>query len=140
MFLITSSPALFIIAIMFYTLGTGFRGALESFLASLVRPDEMATLYVAVSVVDTMGEGIVDVAFAAIYGVGLKKGHRDDNRGGGRNDFYLGLPFLFASLLFAVSGILSGFLRVKKAEGDEEWVEGETSVIVSAPPREIRES
>lgn len=118
-----ADPPLFILALVIYVLGSGFRGALEAFLASAVRPDQMATLYVAISVVDTLGLMLCSPLLAVTFAQGL-------HRGGA----WIGLPFLSMAALYAVSALLTGFLRVRRpvmaaaaaaaAEEDEDAVAG----------------
>lgn len=96
-----STPSLFITAIVIYTMGAGFRVTLESFLASTVRSDQLATLYVAISVIDTMGTFVASPLLAATFAKGLHMGGP-----------WIGLPFIATSIIYLFCGVLTAFLSL----------------------------
>ncbi|KAL7275200.1 hypothetical protein RUND412_001879 [Rhizina undulata] len=82
-----------VFSLVVFTLGFGFRPALQSVVTGMVRKDHVASLYTGISAMDALGGLFAGPALAATFDWGLKKGSG-----------WLGLPFLVSGGLFAVAG------------------------------------
>lgn len=84
--------SLFVLGLLVQTLGSGTGALIRSLSAGLVKQDEVARLYTAVSLVQTLTMVLSPPLFAGLFKEGMKKG-------GG----WIGLPLLVGGLLFGVA-------------------------------------
>ena len=123
------------IGVFFFTLGTGFRASLQSFVSASVPKASLATLFVAMGVVDTLGTLIAapTLAFSLAKGIGIGRGIGGPGSPGGGTGSpprlpdegddepedvskWIGLPYLIASAAFLFMGVCTLSLSVEKAE------------------------
>ena len=90
-------------ALVISVVGIGYRQTMESILSSAVLPSQMATLFVAISVVDTFGVMITSSLLPLVFREGMHLG-----------GLWIGLPFFAASGLYVVISILTGIFKVPK--------------------------
>ena len=102
--------SILLIGLVIATLGTGASAMLRSFMTSLVHPNEVARLYTAISIVQTLGVMFASPIAAGLFSAGLA-------RGGGA---WLGLPYLVTAGFIAV--MAGGLWVVRVGDGSEKDV------------------
>jgi MFS family permease len=84
--------------IIILALGTGQDSLLRSMTTELVDPSEISIVYSAITMLRAIGGSVSGPIYAELYVVGMDH----------MNEGWLGLPFLFAGILFiAVLGLLA---------------------------------
>ncbi|KAJ5915558.1 MFS general substrate transporter [Penicillium verhagenii] len=96
-----SSRAILITGIVFVALGAPFAVSCRSFVTSLIRPDQMGTLYSSASAVTSIGMMIAGPLLAYAFRLGLHLGPA-----------WLGLPFTLAGAIYLLGSISLVLLRV----------------------------
>ncbi|KAL9622721.1 MAG: hypothetical protein Q9160_003031 [Pyrenula sp. 1 TL-2023] len=147
---LAATPSPMLLGLFVYTLGFGYRPALQSFMTASVPRGSVATLYVAVSVVDTVGSLVA----APLLAVTLARGIRGGNGGGdspggkipvggnpippprgggagngeggkGPSSRWIGLPYLVAAAAYVLMGLFTMGMDVREAEACAERNRGE---------------
>lgn len=85
---------------MIFTLGSGYRQSLQSFMTSLAEPDQVAMLYTLMLIVDALASFIASPLLATMLAVGLST-----------SNVPVGLPFLVCAALYMLSGICIWCIR-----------------------------
>ena len=100
-------------------MGSGSGAALRALLTGWVQQNEVARLYTALSIVETLG-----VTAGGPIVAGLFKMAMVSVKDGKSGDFWLGLPFLLVGGLFAVSAVLMWVMRFgeKRDSGVEDGI------------------
>ncbi|EGD99433.1 hypothetical protein TESG_06868 [Trichophyton tonsurans CBS 112818] len=98
---ISPSPALLILSLLLFTFSFGFHPAIKSYAASLVLPNDVATLYASFAVISIIGEIAAPPLIAATFSLGLSIGGAA-----------LGIPFFVTAVLFLVCVIGSFCARM----------------------------
>lgn len=97
------------VALVVFTLGSGFTAGIRSFLTSLVAKNETALLYTMLSVFANLGGLIGTPLIGLIFSAGIRKGGAA-----------MGLPFFVGAALYFLSGLSVWFLTVPLRTTDEE--------------------
>lgn len=102
-FILAIAPNIWVVtmAIVLFTLGSGFVSFARSLLSSLVSPDMIGTLYTAISVADSLGMMIAGPLVAGAYGKGLQLGPS-----------WRGLPWLTSFAFCAVATIAMARIQI----------------------------
>jgi hypothetical protein len=98
--------------LMVFTLGTGFSSLCRSLITTLVDRQHVARLYAVIAVIETLGALIVAPMLAVLYAWGLRL---SDN---GKNQGYLGLPYLGLVVLNFLAGGGVMWVRLPKRNDD----------------------
>jgi hypothetical protein len=97
-----------ITGLIVFALGMGFSALCRSLITTLVDQQHVARLYAVIAVVETIGSLIMAPMLAGLYAWGLRlSGH-------GKNQGYLGLPFLGLVVLNTVAGGGVMWVRISK--------------------------
>ncbi|EFQ99582.1 hypothetical protein MGYG_02594 [Nannizzia gypsea CBS 118893] len=104
---LSPSPGLLILSLLLFTFSFGFHPAIKSYAASLVSPNDVATLYASFAVISIIGELAASPLIAATFSMGL-------NIGG----MAIGLPFFVAAVLFLACVIGSFCARMPNSYGE----------------------
>ncbi|OAP62555.1 hypothetical protein AYL99_01782 [Fonsecaea erecta] len=105
---LSATPALMIIGIILFTLGTGFAPTARSLVTSLVESQciettsDIGRLYALISVMEGVGALVAALGMSWALRFGLHLGQA-----------WLGLPFGFAAILFAVVAIITFSIKVR---------------------------
>jgi MFS family permease len=94
--------------IIILALGTGQDSLLRSMTTELVDPSEISIVYSAITMLRAIGGSISGPIYAELYVVGMDH----------KNEGWLGLPFLFAGILFIV---VLGLLAVIADPGEKGY-------------------
>ncbi|TVY40943.1 Efflux pump [Lachnellula subtilissima] len=98
---VSVTPALMIMGLIVYTLGTGFAPLVRSLVTSLVEshaeggPRDIARIYAVIGVMEGIGSLVAGPGMASAFRLGISLG-----------ESWLGLPFLVAAILFVQIAIL----------------------------------
>ncbi|KAK5305742.1 hypothetical protein LTR99_003286 [Exophiala xenobiotica] len=104
------TPALMIIGIILFTLGTGFAPTARSLVTSLVEfhnvetTSDIGRLYALISLMEGIGALVAALGMSWALRFGLRLGQ-----------VWLGLPFGFAAILFALVAIITFSIKVRNA-------------------------
>ena len=96
------TPSLLLTGVVVLALGTVFGSTVRSLAASFVARDQVATLYSAASVVQSLGVLLGGPLLAYTFRFGMRLG-----------DPWLGLPFALAGFLFLLACIAVSFIRLE---------------------------
>lgn len=133
------SPLLMAFGLLCFTVGYGYRAALQSFMSASVQSRSLATLYVLISVADIVGNLLAAPLLASTLARGIRGGEKRaiGGPGGPGGEIpgappgdpgdeegdpakvvskWIGLPYLVAAALFLVTGLCTMGLSVEKAE------------------------
>ncbi|KAJ9498436.1 hypothetical protein H2202_006123 [Exophiala xenobiotica] len=107
---LSATPALMIIGIILFTLGTGFAPTARSLVTSLVEfhnvetTSDIGRLYALISVMEGIGALVAALGMSWALRFGLRLGQA-----------WLGLPFGFAAILFALVAVITFSIKVRNA-------------------------
>lgn len=108
-----ATPFVYIVGIVLMSLGSAFIVTTRSLATSLVRPDQVARLYSAAAVVQSIGALLAGPLFAKLFAIGLR-------------DACMGLPFILAGVLFGVATLAASLLRpLARGEAETEPLLGD---------------
>lgn len=82
------------LALIIFTLGSGFRQSIQSFITSLIDQNQIGSLYTIISIIDVIGSMAASALLAGTFAKGIQLG-----------GMALGLPFLVSAGLYAISGL-----------------------------------
>lgn len=105
---VSATPALMILGLVIYTLGTGFPPIVRSLVTSVVKShhasttSDIARLYTTIAVVEGIGSLVTGPAMAFTFRAGM-------SLGGGA---WLGIPFLVITLLFGSTAVVMFWIKV----------------------------
>lgn len=138
-----------LLGLLIYTLGFGYRAALQSFMTASVPRGSVATLYVAVSVVDTVGSLVAAPLMAVTLARGIRRGSGGGATPGGKipvggnpspppggggagvgggkgpTSRWIGLPYLVAAVVYVLMGLSTMGMNVRDAEACAERNRGD---------------
>ncbi|KAL9107419.1 MAG: hypothetical protein Q9227_007703 [Pyrenula ochraceoflavens] len=133
---VAAHPVMIFIGLFFFTLGMGFRASLQSFLSASVPKASLATLFVGIGVIDTLGHLLIAPALAFTLakgigggiggpgnpggGAGSLPGQPDDDEEPNHVSKWVGLPYVISSVAFLVTTFCTMGLSVEKAEAHAE--------------------
>lgn len=99
---IATTSALFITSLVIFQLGCGFEFAFRGLTTELVDESHVAMLFTAQSVFMTLSEVAAGPVLAGLYRKGLDLG-----------GFWLSMPFLVSTFLFATTTVITFVVRVR---------------------------
>ena len=108
----------FVIGIMVATLASGCGSAIRALLTSWVLPNEVARLYPALGIIETIGSMAGGPAISALYNAGLKASSS------GKGDIFLGLPWLIVGSILTALAVVTWMLRFDRGEGRSDAESG----------------
>lgn len=95
---VAATPFVYTVGIVLMSLGSAFIVTTRSLATALVQSDQIARLYSAAAVVQSIGALLSGPLFAKLFAVGLR-------------DRCMGLPFIIAGVLFGLATLAVTFLR-----------------------------
>ena len=134
------APTVFIlfIGMGISSLGSGAGSATRALLTSYVQPNEVARLYTALSIVETLGLTAGGPVVAGLFKIGM-----ENVKSGKYGDAWLGLPYVLVGILLSIVAVLMWMLRLadspREKMEEEEDIEVLNMNCVSAVEQEIRE-
>ncbi|KAJ5114323.1 hypothetical protein NUU61_000082 [Penicillium alfredii] len=105
------APAVLIGGLVILSLGAAFLVTARSLATSLVRPDQVGTLYSAIAIAQAAGMLVAGPLFANLFRLGMHMG-----------SVWMGLPFLQAAAFYAAATVAIWWIRLGSVRsGEEEW-------------------
>ncbi|GAD93456.1 hypothetical protein PVAR5_2066 [Paecilomyces variotii No. 5] len=102
------TPVLYMLALVFLSLGSGFDTAMSSFSTSLVLPHQIASLHSVAATAKSIGGLIAGPLFAQLMQVGL-----------GLDRTWLGVPYIAAGVFFVAALLALSCIRIQSRNLDE---------------------
>lgn len=106
---LAGTPVLYVLALAFLSLGSGFDTAMSGFATSLVQPDQIASLHSTAATAKSLGGLVAGPLFARLMQVGFEL------RSG-----WLGIPYIAAGLFFITVLLAVCSIRVQSRSLDED--------------------
>ncbi|KAI5787895.1 major facilitator superfamily domain-containing protein [Pyronema domesticum] len=124
---LSPTPALMVLSLVVYTLGSGFGAANRSLATTMVHPDHIGKLYTSIAVFDTIGALVGGPTMSYAFKWGLKKGPA-----------WTGAPFVILGVCFV--GLLAVMVVVRvrsleetiESEEEESELSGEEEGLLTA--------
>ena len=110
----------YVAAMIVMTLASGGGSAMRALLTSWVRPDEVARLYTALGLIETIGSMAGGPAISTLYNIGLSAAHAV------KNDVLLGLPWLIVGAIFSAFATAVCVLRFDGGEARASYEKAPT--------------
>jgi hypothetical protein len=102
------TPVLYMLALAFLSLGSGFDTAMSSFATSLVQPHQIASLHSVAATAKSIGGLVSGPLFARLMQVGFELGSG-----------WLGMPYIAAGLFFMTVLLAVSSIRIQSRNLDE---------------------
>ncbi|KAJ5775776.1 uncharacterized protein N7511_000787 [Penicillium nucicola] len=102
------SPVLYMLALAFLSLGSGFDTAMSSFATSLVQPDQIASLHSVAATAKSIGGLVAGPLFARLMQIGFELGSG-----------WLSMPYIAAGLFFITVLLAVTSIRIQDRNLDE---------------------
>nr|UZP48223.1 AvaK [Aspergillus versicolor] len=106
---LAGTPVVYVLALAFLSLGSGFDTAMSGFATSLVQPDQIASLHSTAATAKSLGGLVAGPLFARLMQVGFELGSG-----------WLGIPYIAAGLFFITVLVAVCSIRIQSRSLDED--------------------
>lgn len=102
------TPVLYMLALAFLSLGSGFDTAMSSFATSLVQPQQIASLHSVAATAKSIGGLVAGPLFARLMQISF-----------GLNSGWLGMPYIVAGVFFTTALLAVSSIRIQSGQFNE---------------------